>query len=89
MVLFSIDGEELKKVHRLDFRLERDIQNVTEHNMDIIFGLDFVKSEFQLNNLRIDSLAYDEETNSFVIIELKGIKILALLIRGMHILLCF
>jgi predicted transport protein len=30
-----------------------------------------VKSEFQLNNLRIDSLAFDKESNSFVIIEYK------------------
>ncbi len=82
MVLFSIHGEELKKVHRLDFRLERDIQNVTEHNMDIIFGLDFVKSEFQLNNLRIDSLAYDEETNSFVIIEYKRDKNFSVIDQG-------
>ena len=71
MVLFSIKGEELKKVHRVDFKLERDIQNITEHNMSIIFGLDLVKSEFQLNNLRLDSLAFDEETKSFVVIEYK------------------
>ncbi len=30
-----------------------------------------VKSEFQLNNLRIDTLAFDKESNSFVIIEYK------------------
>ena len=71
MVLFSIEGEELKKVHRVDFRLERDIQDITEQNLEIIFGLDFVKSEFQLNDLRMDTLAFDEETKSFVIIEYK------------------
>ncbi|MBZ2164503.1 DUF5655 domain-containing protein [Methanobacterium spitsbergense] len=82
MVLFSINGQELKKVHRVDFKLEKDIQNISEHNMNIIFGLDFVKSEFQLNNLRIDSLAFDEETNSFVIIEYKRDKNFSVIDQG-------
>lgn len=61
----------LERIDKVDFRYERDIQNLTEENMNLIFGLDFVKSEFQLNNLRIDSLAFDEITKSFVIIEYK------------------
>ncbi len=61
----------LERIDKVDFKLERDIQNLTEENMDLIFGMDFVKSEFQLNNLRIDSLAFDEITKSFVIIEYK------------------
>jgi len=71
MVLFSVRGKELKKIHRVNFRLEKDIQNITEQNLSIIFGLDFVKSEFQLNDLRMDTLAFDNETKSFVIIEYK------------------
>lgn len=61
----------LERIDKVDFKYERDIQNLTEENMNLIFGLDFVKSEFQLNNLRIDSLAFDEITKSFVIIEYK------------------
>lgn len=34
-------------------------------------GLEFVKSEFSIQNQRIDTLAYDRENNSFVIIEYK------------------
>ncbi|MGI6465045.1 MAG: DUF5655 domain-containing protein [Methanobacterium sp.] len=71
MVLFSIKGDKLKKIHRIDFRLEKDIQKITEQNIGAIFGLDFVKSEFQLNDLRMDSLAFDKETKSFVILEYK------------------
>lgn len=71
MVLFSIRREELEKVHRIEFRLEKDIQKITEKNIGTIFGLDFVKSEFQLNDLRMDTLAFDAETKSFVIIEYK------------------
>ena len=61
----------LERIDKVDFKYERDIQNLTEENMNQIFGLEFVKSEFQLNNLRMDTLAFDKETNSFVIIEFK------------------
>ncbi|TMS40744.1 MAG: hypothetical protein FGO69_10410 [Methanobacterium sp.] len=71
MVLYSITDSKLKKVNHVDFKLEKDIQNITENNLNTIFSLNFVKSEFQLNNLRMDTLAYDQETKSFVIIEYK------------------
>ncbi|MCC7559762.1 MAG: hypothetical protein KO318_04950 [Methanobacterium sp.] len=71
MVLFSIKGDSLKKVHRVDFKLEKDIQKITEKNIGAIFGLDFIKSEFKLNDLRMDTLAFDKETRSFVILEYK------------------
>ena len=61
----------LERIDKIDFKLEREIQKITEENLELIFGLDFVKSEFQLNNLRMDTLAFDEETRSFVIIEFK------------------
>jgi len=51
--------------------LERDLQTVTESNLETIFGLDFVSTEFALHQFRIDTLAFDKETNSFVIIEYK------------------
>jgi predicted transport protein len=44
---------------------------MTEINLQVIFNLQFVKSEFALNGLRIDSLAYDTENSCFVIIEYK------------------
>jgi hypothetical protein len=47
------------------------MQKLTENNLDSIFGLEFIATEFQLYNLRIDTLAFDNETNSFVIIEYK------------------
>ena len=71
MVLFSIKGDKLKKVHRIDFKLEKNIQKITEKNIKSIFGLNFVKSEFKLNDLRMDTLAFDKETKSFVILEYK------------------
>ncbi|MBU1071502.1 hypothetical protein KKG65_03805 [Patescibacteria group bacterium] len=50
---------------------ERDIQSLVENNLGEIFGYEIVTSEFQIDNLRIDTLAYNPETNAFVIIEYK------------------
>jgi len=71
MPLFSMNKGNLERIDKIDFKLEREIQKITEENLELIFGLNFVKSEFQLNNLRMDTLAFDKETRSFVIIEFK------------------
>ena len=54
--------------------LEKDIQKMTEDNLEEVFGLKFIETEFAVDNLRIDTLAFDNESNSFVIIEYKKIK---------------
>ena len=64
MPLFSINNNKLERVKKIDFKLERDLQKLTEENLNEIFGLEMVKSEFQLNKLRIDTLAFDKESNS-------------------------
>lgn len=57
------------KEKRID--LEKDIQALTERSLDHVFGYQMVTSEFQLKGLRIDTLAFDRELKSFVIIEYK------------------
>lgn len=71
MPIFSIASDNLTIVKKQVFDNEKKIQNLTEKNLTRIFGLEFVKSEVALNNLRIDTLAFDNENNSFVIIEYK------------------
>jgi len=68
MALFKI-GHKLEYIKEKPFKLEKEIQSLTEQNLNTIFGLDFVKSEFALNNFRIDTLAFDKDANAFVIIE--------------------
>ncbi len=51
--------------------LEREIQMIVEMNLRLLFGLELVKSEFDLHGLRIDTLAFNREDMSFVIIEYK------------------
>ena len=46
MALFKIDNnEQLEHIKEDPFKLEKDIQSLTEKNLKSIFGLDFVKSE--------------------------------------------
>ena len=71
MQIYNNNSWKLYQVKEVWFKLEKEMQNLTEKNLEIIFWLEFIKTEFQLNNLRIDSLAFDVETNSFVIIEYK------------------
>jgi predicted transport protein len=71
MSLFKISSKKLTPISKVNFELEKNIQKITEDNLDTIFGLEFVCSEYQLQNLRIDTLAFDKENKSFVIIEYK------------------
>ncbi len=72
MSLFKIRQDKgIEAIREKAFKLERDLQNLTEANLEKIFGFEFIKSEFALNNLRIDTLAFDREANAFVIIEYK------------------
>ncbi|NUJ97772.1 hypothetical protein HGA92_03245 [Candidatus Gracilibacteria bacterium] len=71
MQLYTNKSGKLEQVKEIGFKLEKEMQELTEHNLENIFGLEFIKSEFSLNNLRIDTLAFDNENNCFVIIEFK------------------
>lgn len=72
MPLFSIKGDRLERVKEVPFKSERkDIQHTTESSLKEVFGFEFVKSELELGTLRIDTLAFDDENKSFIIIEYK------------------
>lgn len=71
MQIYLNKNGKLEYIKEVGFKLERDMQSLAEKNLWEIFWLDFIQSEFQLNNLRIDTLAFDTETNAFVIIEFK------------------
>ena len=72
MKLYSIqDKSKLKPVSNIKFDLEKDIQVLFENNLEELFNLQFIKSEFTIKNFRVDTLGYDNENKSFVIIEYK------------------
>jgi predicted transport protein len=71
MKLFNINNKNLDFVKENPFKKEREFQSLIEKNIENIFNLEFIKSEFSIDKFRIDTLAFDKETNSFVIIEYK------------------
>ncbi|MDO8549264.1 MAG: hypothetical protein Q7S39_03805, partial [Ignavibacteria bacterium] len=83
MFLFKIEKENtLRGINESKFKYEKDIQRFTEQNLELVFDLKFVKSEFIIHNFRIDSLAFDEEKKSFAIIEYKKNKNFSVIDQG-------
>ena len=72
MDLYKINkNNKLELLESTKFDLERDIQSVIEKNTQELFNVKFVKSEFSINGYRLDTLCFDQEQKSFVIIEYK------------------
>ena len=72
MRIFSLDnGLKLTEITEYQFTTERHIQTLVESNLQTIFTLMIVRSEFELHGFRIDTLAFDKESKAFVIIEYK------------------
>lgn len=71
MPIFKLEDEQLKPIKEAQIDLEKNLQSITEQNLELIFGLSFIRTEFPLHDFRIDTLAFDRETKSFVIIEYK------------------
>ena len=72
MILFkkSTDNN-IIQIKEKPFKLEREIQRLFEHNLQTIMNLELVKSECVIKDRRIDTLAFDPQSKSFVIIEYK------------------
>jgi len=71
MKLYQINNEQLSSISTNPFKLEKEIQTLIEKNVNELFDLEFVKTELRVKNFRFDTLCFDKETNSFVIIEYK------------------
>lgn len=74
--------KEDKILKQNDFRNEKELQTYFEENLQRILGYKFIETEFSVGNFRIDTLAFDEETNSFRIIEYKNVKNHSLVDQG-------
>jgi hypothetical protein len=72
MNLYSLEENGLIEVSTIPFANEKEIQTTVENNLHTIFELEFIATEFPVSNYRLDTLAYDKENNSFVIIEYKN-----------------
>ena len=76
------NNQSLTVVEEKPFRLESEIQRIFEDNLKALMGLTLVRSEFTIKNKRIDTLAYDEQTNAFIIIEYKRDKNISVVDQG-------
>lgn len=72
MPFYSIKNKKLIPIKGSSNRVvEKDVQVLTERNLVELFDLEFLDTEVPISNFRIDTLAFDPETNSFVVIEYK------------------
>lgn len=67
------------------FKLEKDLQVFIENHIPDILGeeYEFVCTEFTVGDFRIDSLAFNKETKSFIIIEDKKVENKSLVDQGL------
>ena len=83
MHLFNIKSKEILSILKeKPFKLEREIQLLFENNLNELMNLQLVKSEFSIKNKRIDTLAFDKESNAFIIIEYKKSKNISVVDQG-------
>lgn len=82
MAIYKQSEKKLITIKEKKIDLEKTVQGLIENNLSEVFGLNFICSEFPLNNLRIDTLAFNEELNSFVIIEYKRDRSFSIVDQG-------
>lgn len=83
MYLFKKNQDDgLNEIKEIKFSKERELQNLCEDNLNSIFGLKFIRSEFTVQNFRVDTLAFDIITKSFVIIEYKNTSNFSVIDQG-------
>ena len=82
MDIYKLNNKRLNSVESVNFESEKEIQSIVEHNSKELFDLTFVKSEVVCENFRFDSLCWDEENNSFVIIEYKNSRSTSVIDQG-------
>lgn len=82
MSLHRLQKSKLVSLKENSFRLEKEIQFIVENNIKELFGWEFVKSEFSIGSFRIDTLVFDKESKSFIIIEYKKGKNFSVIDQG-------
>ena len=71
MAIFKIDKQKVQKLKIKKFKNEKQLQKLFEENLEEIFGIRFLASEFKTTHGgRIDTLGLDEDSSP-VIIEYK------------------
>ena len=83
MDVYKISNQnKLEVVNNTSFETEKEIQNLIENNLEILFNLTFVKTEVVCEQFRFDTLCWDDENKSFIIIEYKNTKSFSVIDQG-------
>jgi predicted transport protein len=77
-----VNKDKMEIVENSLFDNEKEIQNLIERNLETLFNLKFVKSEVVCEQFRFDTLCWDEENHSFVIVEYKNTKSFSVIDQG-------
>lgn len=81
-MIFTNKNGSLSPQQETSFKLEKDLQKLVEENLPKILNLTFVKTEYSIESYRFDTVAYNEESKSFTIIEYKRGKNESLVDQG-------
>lgn len=82
-MLFALKDSKLREVKHTGFKKEKTLQTFVEDHMQDLLGLRFLATEFVIDeHNRVDSVGFDEESSSFVLIEDKNIKDRGLVDQG-------
>jgi hypothetical protein len=71
MVLFKISDSKARPINISRLKNEKELQDLVEKNLEEIFGLTLIETEFVVHPFRIDTVAFDKEDKAIVIIEYK------------------
>ena len=72
MQVFHLSNGNLESTPEVPFKNESELQDLLDKNLKSLFNLEFVKAQVAMEDLRIDTLAFDRNSSSFVIIEYKN-----------------
>ena len=75
MDIYKVSNQgNLDVINKISFKNEKEIQSLIEKNLETLFNLKFVETEFVCKQFRFDTLCWDRENKSFIIIEYKNTK---------------
>lgn len=81
-MLFNINDGTVQEIKDQPFKSEKELQTLCENNLQKFMNLEFVYTEFTVADFRLDTIAFDKEVNSFVIIEYKNQRNISVVDQG-------
>ena len=84
MTLYKIENNKLNIIKEKKSILEKDVEKIVGENLEDLMGLKFVTFQFNIEKKFLDILAFDEDLNAPVIIELKRENDKGLFDQGME-----